>query len=547
MIRPLLFLLCLFSTAALPALSNGCLQCHPQQSSGFTEGHAFGPAHCVACHAGDQRADTLASAHSGLRAFPGNLDNAALACGSCHADKVAGIDDNLMHTGRGIVETTRRLIDDSPSPHGADLQSLGHGVADSMLRKLCAGCHLGQPKTAHRLDPTADRGGGCLACHINERPEGSHPTLSRRVSDARCFGCHSRSGRISLSYAGLAETMAPGELRLADGRRVERRPADVHHLAGMSCIDCHTGVELMGPAGAARHQRDAVDISCVDCHQVAQETPQTRNRGTQLPHIEVREDGTWLHSKLGGRSLLIPQLNAGHSAHTAGHERLECATCHSQWAPQCFGCHMQYDADGVQWDHVERAVTAGRWTERRWDIRNGLPSLGVNHSGKIDIFVPGMIMSISHPLWEEEKQLRVFAPLSPHTTGKARSCESCHRSSGALGLGKGEILRCDGRSQFVAAKPSLADGLPADAWTNLAGGLGGATPRQGQRPLSREEMENVLSVHMPGDRREPQQPSSAAGGGSATSSSAGSENTGGTKGAGAPAADCATPERSPTK
>lgn len=64
-----------------------------------------------------------------------------------------------------------------------------------------------------------------------------------------------------------------------------------------------------------------------------------------------------------------------------------------------------------------------------WDVRNTLPALGINAKGRIEPFVPGMIMTVNHPEWDEEKSIRVFAPLSPHTTGPSRSCESCHRSN----------------------------------------------------------------------------------------------------------------------
>ena len=35
----------------------------------------------------------LPGAHNGLIAFPGNLDNAAQTCGSCHAAQVASVTD----------------------------------------------------------------------------------------------------------------------------------------------------------------------------------------------------------------------------------------------------------------------------------------------------------------------------------------------------------------------------------------------------------------------------------------------------------------------
>jgi hypothetical protein len=224
--------LCLLAQAATHiarAEPERCVVCHGAAAGGFAQGHAFAAEHCSRCHRGDAAADDKASAHQGLIVFPGGLDNAGEVCGDCHPGQVAAVDRGLMHSGRGMVAVTRQVFGEHPPAAGADtLGSLGSGPADSLLRKLCAGCHLGQPKRAHALDVTRDRGGGCLACHINAYPIEAHPALTAKVEDGRCFGCHARSGRIALSYAGLAEldkaTAArrdPGSLgRLADGRWV---------------------------------------------------------------------------------------------------------------------------------------------------------------------------------------------------------------------------------------------------------------------------------------------------------------------------------------
>ena len=510
-----------------------CVTCHADKQAGFGTAHSFAPDSCVTCHAGSNAAPLEDDAHDGLIAFPGELKNAQRACGGCHSDRVSSVAENMMHTGHGMVQVTRQALDESPGPNQAhSLQDLGHTVADSMLRKQCASCHIGQMKTEHRHDLMWDRGGGCLACHISEYPEDAHPALTARVSDARCFGCHSRSGRISLSYAGLAEIDAatraddsPG-LRLPDGRHIERMSEDAHYLAGMSCIDCHTSVGLMGSAGDARHQREAVDISCADCHDnqsrkigmtdwpasltsIKQRIPfavddetvffTTKKNATPLWQVELRADGAWLHTKNTGKVLQIPAANPVYHAQDQDHDKLTCASCHSQWAPQCFGCHMQYEADGEQWDHVERKLTPGRWSDRRWNVRNALPALGVNESQQIELFVPGMIMTVDHPDLDEPKFVRMFAPLSPHTTGKSRSCESCHRSSEALGLGQGMLTDIAGQIKFYPVAPILDDGLAADAWTNIGNTLGGRTPFAGQRPFNTDEMKVILNALIPAD------------------------------------------------
>ncbi len=515
--------------AAVAATSiNGCVRCHAEEQSGFDPSHDFAADNCAACHAGNPASSTEEAAHDGLIAFPGDLATAGRACGNCHANRVSGVEGNLMHTGQGIVQKTRAVLDgSSANDNTANFQSLGHGVADSMLRKQCASCHLGQPKRAHALDPTRDRGGGCLACHINDYPTDAHPALTSRVEDGRCFGCHSRSGRISLSYAGLAEIPPPdntGErpaLRLADGRPVERLPADVHYLAGMGCIDCHTSVGMMASAGDASHQREAVDIACDDCHDnqnpraTMRDWPRelagmkkhvpfaadtgtrfltTRRHGTPLWHIELRADGAWLHTKNTGRVLRIPEPSSTQHAGDPSHERLTCAACHSLWAPQCHGCHMEFDPGGEQWDHIDRTATPGRWSDRFWHADNGLPALGISDGDRIEVFVPGMIMTVAHPAWERTKFLRRFAPLSPHTTGPSRSCASCHRSSKALGLGEGAVVREDGGLSFAPRHDLLQDGLPADAWTNADNSLGGSAPLPGQRPFNPAEMMRIFGA-----------------------------------------------------
>jgi len=71
----------------------------------------------------------------------------------------------------------------------------------------------------------------------------AHPRLTTQINDQRCFGCHSRSARVSLNYRGLAEVGASAWqnagasslLRLDDLRLVERKESDLHHRAGLGC------------------------------------------------------------------------------------------------------------------------------------------------------------------------------------------------------------------------------------------------------------------------------------------------------------------------
>lgn len=527
-----IFLLLLF---AFPLIMAGddclaeemCLKCHNEKANGLAEGHRFTTRPCSTCHDGNSNAARLPDAHLGLVAFPGNLNNASQTCGTCHPTQVASVSASPMHTGTHMVQVTRRVFGQTMSTsNNPTLQSLSETPADSLLRKLCASCHLGQEKTRHGHDVTHDQGGGCLACHLNNYTPGAHPTLSLKVEDSRCFGCHSRSSRIALSYAGLAETNQISRekshiklSRLADGRLVEHRPADAHHQVGMSCIDCHTGAGLMGELPDSNRQEQSVDITCSDCH--SNQNPRvnlaswpkqhrgmldripfpasteqeflTTGNGTPLWHIEIRDDELILHQKVAGNQRIIPKYQPQDHLLQTEHKRLTCNACHAQWAPQCYECHLSYSPDDSQWDHTEQRPTPGRWSQRQAGVRNGLAPLGVTANGDITTFVPGMIMSVDHPDFSAPLFRRVFGSLSPHTTGAARTCETCHQSTVAMGLGEGRLENHAGDWAFRPTHQPLQDGLPADAWTTLEAESPGDGTYPNDRSFNREEIMRILN------------------------------------------------------
>jgi hypothetical protein len=480
-----------------------CGGCHAQ----VTAQHAGRDIGCVACHGGDAGAVSASEGHAGLIASPGRFGGGEAGCAGCHAREVAAVKAGVMHTGAGMVRVTRAVLGEA-ADSVPTLQTLGDGVADSLLRKLCASCHLGQPGRSDG-DPLTHRGAGCLACHVGKDDAGPHPRVSARVTDAHCVGCHSRSGRISLNYAGLAEVDPPlldaawqGLSRLADGRLVEHRAADVHHAAGLSCVDCHTGPGLMGLVGG-------IDIACTDCHATDQPTspaqrrddaPGERSReavlqtahGTPLTHVVKNGEQVLLYPKGGGEALAVPQAPAGHYAEAAAHEHLTCDACHATWAPQCHGCHVAFDPAQPQWDHAAGKTTAGRWTERRWGIRNTLPPLGVDAAGQVRTVVPGMIMTLEHPDLTAPLFVRRFAALSPHTTGPARRCAECHGAPTALGFGAGRLTHAEGDAAgFEPLMSLLDDGLPADAWVSPDGDVEPA-PHDRVRPFSAKTLRKLM-------------------------------------------------------
>ena len=158
--------------------------------------------------------------------------------------------------------------------------------------------------------------------------------------------------------------------------------------------------------------------------------------------------------------------------------KLECYTCHATWAPQCYGCHVKIDySDGkqnpdfVKASHdqdihgttggmrdLKKYLVPGKVTETRSYLRWEDPALAQNGEGRITPVVPGCQTTITvigkdgkallqnhifkipnvEGAGEEGQNAIDMAPIQPHTIQKeSRSCESCHASDKAIGLGVG--------------------------------------------------------------------------------------------------------------
>jgi hypothetical protein len=511
----------------------GCLPCHADER-GFAPSHAPEAVGCASCHLGHPWSGHEGLAHEGMVRVPGNLSVARETCGTtqCHGEIVERVDRSLMATGAGLVGVNRFVFGEAETPDGGgSLRVLGTSPADLHLKDLCAGCHLAVEKTEPGPIDELSRGGGCTACHLNHHEdERLHPSLDLQVADTHCFGCHSRSGRISTSYAGWHESLEPlpgsegKEWRvLQDGRVFARRPDDVHHAAGLACVDCHTSRELMGDGRTHVHEEEALEVSCEDCHVEGiartlawdgldeesrkivrlREDQEPRDRrflvaarsGLALVNVFADEDGEpVLEGKLSARR--HPLKPPAPACSGLGHERVSCSACHARWAPQCLQCHTQRGSDGL-------------WHEIGGDFRAEPPPLGVRGPapGRIEPFVPGMILTLGTEPVHMERAFapalvkrgrfeRLFSPIEPHTTAATgRSCASCHNDPLALGLGRG-TLRLEGpRWVFEAEEETLRDGLPADAWTGfLEPPRARSTTRSDARPFTAEEQRRILRV-----------------------------------------------------
>ncbi len=466
----------------------GCLRCHPQLR-GLGLAHDPSAIGCSPCHLGDPAALDRDAAHAGMVLLSGDLATAEKTCGrsGCHPSELQRVDKSMMAGAPGILAVDRFVFGERSTPAGTpadDLRRLDPSTpagspAESHVRKLCASCHLGAPKSRPGDLGFDARGGGCTACHLappavmhSDGPV--HPNVSAAVSETRCEGCHARSGRISLSYHGKAE-IEPNDPRkssvLPDGRPIAAAPADVHAKVGMTCLDCHTERCIMGDGVAHQHAEEAVDVSCEDCHQ-----PQKNPAATSADQARVADilrsawgkrarsglSSTPLRTKSGtplwrtdsatssqsliatGETTHIPLVERRAYHTLRGHDRLTCQACHSVWAPRCTSCHSSWQPEGTQFDHLSGHETAGEWREDAGGNGFGLPVLALGASGKIVPCVEGMTLRIDG--LPKPVEGRFWAPLDPHTTGKSRSCVSCHGSEAEGTMPKeGVLTRVGGR------------------------------------------------------------------------------------------------------
>ncbi|MHC1706534.1 MAG: hypothetical protein AB9842_03310 [Bacteroidales bacterium] len=534
-----------------------CLHCH-DRFTGLSGEHAPEKIGCYSCHGGNKFSLDKDVAHRNMRLLPGNLKDAGLSCGtaSCHPDIIPRINNSLMTRLTGLIAVDRWVFGETPTPDvETDLHHLENTGAGLHLKNLCLSCHLGGLKQVAGPVTQTSRGGGCLACHLNydssaltqyrlyekNRNSGQlrdfiHPAIDVKVSNDHCFGCHSRSGRISLSYEGWAEIL-PQEAkdntlkkrRLEDGRLLEFVADDVHHKGGMRCIDCHSARDVMGDAVQHIHKEEAVTISCTDCHIVGR-LRKVKVEGMDYESAKLRKiwkmdssssyllqqeggvtvlgarmigDSLKFYRRTGGKALSL-KSPASVCSQGKAHEQLHCSACHAAWAPRCMGCHTSFNDNISGTDLLELSPTRGKWEEAMAGFLYGPPTLGVRtikNTRQYIPVVPGMIMTLEQAKSKGSEVTfhRLFAPLDPHTTqSKGRDCRSCHNDPVALGYGEGSLEYKHNGSQgkwyFTPAyEKNREDGLPMDAWIGfLEQRKGAVATRTNVRPMNIKEQQKML-------------------------------------------------------
>ncbi len=372
----------------------------------------------------------------------------------------------------------------------------------------------------------------CRSCHNRGKRVGS-----------------SYTGLMEFPY-GSPFTAEGGKQPSLHGKQYTEIEDDLHHQAqsragnpqsGLLCQDCHTSIEMHGDGNIPGTTLAQVEIECSDCHGtpsqypwelalgygeefgnklskkprgLAQTVPDFMRlatvypvedgyllsaRGNPLGNVVKQGDQVILHSA-GGSDFEVPvlkKINRDDTWKTATArvakmavskhmETMECYACHSNWAPQCYGCHVTVDyskgkTDG-DWVANVSAVgsngltpdaqlgtkgltSPGKVSESRSYLRWETPILGINGEGRVTPLMPGCQVIttvidkdgntvVQNKIWDSPEGPGIdHSPVQPHTAGRvSRSCESCHANPKTLGYGIE-----DGKFMDDAHKPHSAD------------------------------------------------------------------------------------------
>lgn len=236
---------------------------------------------CTDCHGGTQSPDK-AIAHTGLVDNPSTGPQST--CANCHPNITALEQFSLHNTLAGFRTAIEARSVPANHPQLAEVMN-NHCSA---CHATCGDCHVSQPTVV---------GGGLIDGHNFIRT----PSMTRN-----CAACHgSRTGD---EYLGRHEGLM----------------GDVHFVqGGMTCVDCHSGLQLHG-------QPD----DCQACHQGPEVNmpapPNHRYAGVQKPRCETCH----ITVATGQDDIFMHQQHAGD---------LSCQVCHAIPYTSCDGCHVGVD------------------------------------------------------------------------------------------------------------------------------------------------------------------------------------------------------------
>jgi hypothetical protein len=323
---------------------------------------------------------------------------------------------------------------------------------------------------------------------------------------------------------------------------------------GLICQDCHTTIAVHGNGNIGGTTLGEVEIECSDCHGTPDRYPwelplgfgdefelsqNAEPRGLAKELLDIQQDFSTIYSREEGYLLTTrgnpfgnvirikddivvhsatgldfrvpalktlaadenwknPTLAKTAMIRVKNHlNKMECYSCHSSWAPQCYGCHVKVDysknntsKDWVEsgnsnFDNGETAeslgttfikMQPGKATEGRTYIRWENPVLGINGEGRVSPIIPGcqQITTVIGPdgkilvlnkIWRAPSNIENggaegqrgidMAPAQPHTANaRARRCPSCHTNPKTLGYGveEGRYMKDYNKNRYADLK-----------------------------------------------------------------------------------------------
>ncbi len=467
---------------AQPAVINSqdfsCQDCHD---------HSLDASHatllCTSCHGGKTPAKTADAAHNNLTRQPAHPKNMEQTCGKCHQQQIRSVIKSAHFTLANETNIVRHAF-------GAD-KNLGSmleidqqeeinsalDLADDMLRRRCLRCHVyysgdNYPETLH--------GTGCAACHLDFSGGKlvSHNFI-KYPPDSQCLHCH-QGNFVGADYYGRYEHdhhwdyrtpyKKDGTTARPYGIESHQLSADIHQLAGLICIDCHSGNELMS--------NTPNKILCESCHQFDE-----KNQLPAMTNLHRENGQTILIGKDDGAKHPVPQLS--HPAHEKYKDKAHCMVCHASWSYNDAGTHLlrmdpeEFDPWGALYvqgsfevedqltaslygeesypivymsDKITGELYTGIWLKgfelRRWEF----PIICKDNDGMMHICRPLLDLHLSYVNEDEELVFDAITPTNepdfgltpyiPHTTGKAgafyqqRLKENTNMLQQPLNLGK---------------------------------------------------------------------------------------------------------------
>jgi hypothetical protein len=221
------------------------------------------------------------------------------------------------------------------------------GVAGAIAGAECVECHHEyaarmRNSLMHLRDIDGQRVTDCRDCHVSHDAAVDECSSTVLVPIERCFGCHFDPRPLPINPMGVINTHYGGEKYEQSG--------------GLLCQDCHTSSEIHGGDAPVSQ----LEVRCEDCHGSVDVGPRHRNglvltsRGVPLGNVSTTADGVVLRSA-GGGQFSVPVLRTIRDRNSwknatarqamldvrAHRERMECTTCHADWAQPCYGCHAE--------------------------------------------------------------------------------------------------------------------------------------------------------------------------------------------------------------